>query len=66
MAIFTKDTKMKISVPRDEYMRLKKLEARFRDFWAYMEHIADIGESRNQIKQKKVILQERLFKRLGF
>lgn len=66
MVIIIGDTKTRISVPRDEYMRLKKIEARFRDFWAYMEHIAEIGESRNQIKQKKVISQERLFKRLGF
>lgn len=66
MATVIGDTKTRVSVPRDEYMRLKKIEARFHDFWAYMEHIAEIGESRNQIKQKKVISQERLFKHLGF
>lgn len=66
MATVIGDTKTRISVPRDEYMRLKKIESRFHDFWAYMERIAEIGESRNQIKQKKVISQERLFKRLGF
>lgn len=66
MPTFTRDIKTRVSVPRDEYMRLKKIESRFRDFWAYMERIAEIGESRNQIKQKKVISQEQLFKRLGF
>lgn len=66
MSTVTRDIKTRILVPRDEYARLKKIEARFRDFWTYMERIAEIGESRNQIKQKKIISQERLFKRLGF
>lgn len=58
--------KEKISIPKTEYLRLKKLEARFQDFWEYLEHLGDIKESREEIKKGKFIPQEKLFKRLGF
>ncbi len=56
----------RVSVPRLEYFRLKKLEERFSDFWIYMEHLMDIREAREHMKKGKVISQEKLFKRLGF
>lgn len=58
--------KDRVSVPRMEYFRLKKLDERFRDFWLYMEHLLDIRQAREQIKGKKVISQEKLFRKLGF
>ena len=59
-------TKEKISIPKTEYLRLKKLEERFKDFWAYLENLMDIREARREIKQKKIISQEKLFKKIGF
>ena len=58
--------KEKISIPKVEYLRLKRIETRFRDFWEYIEHLSDIKESREDIKKNKVISQEKLFKKLGF
>lgn len=54
-----------ISVPRAEYVRLKKLDARFRDFLAYFEHLAEIRGARAEIKSKKLIPQKALFEKLG-
>lgn len=58
--------KEKISVSKAEYLRLKKLDEHFRVFWDYLEHLMDIHESRKEVKQKKIISQEKLFKKLGF
>jgi len=61
----TATTKNKIAVPKAEYLRLKKLEGRFHDFWAYMEHIIDVRMAREEVRNKQVIPQEKLFNRLG-
>ena len=66
MANTSTTTKNKVFIPKAEYLRLKKLDERFRDFWLYLENLMDIREAREQIKQKKVISQEKLFKQLGF
>ena len=58
--------KDKVSVPKMEYLRLKKLDERFRDFWVYMEHLLDIRQAREQVKKREVISQEKLFRKLGF
>jgi len=58
--------KEKISIPKTEYIRLKKLESRFQDFLEYFVHLNDIKEARENIKKKKFISQEKLFKKLGF
>jgi hypothetical protein len=55
-----------ISVPKTEYDRLKKLEERFGDVLAYLGHLTDIREARQEIKEGKIIPQEEVFKRLGF
>lgn len=55
-----------VTIPKTEYARLKKIDKKFRDFLAYMEHLLDIREARNEVKQKKVIPQEKLFQKLGF
>ncbi|MBU1179013.1 hypothetical protein KKB69_01600 [Patescibacteria group bacterium] len=62
----TVNTKEKIVIPKMEYLRLKKLDQRFRKFLTYMENFVDIREARNEIKQKKIIPQEKLFEKLGF
>lgn len=54
-----------ITIPKTEYVRLKKLDERFEEFWAYLERITDIKEAREEVKKKKVISQEKLFKNLG-
>jgi len=59
-------TKNKVLIPKAEYLRLKKLDEYFRGFWLYLENLMDIREAREEIKQKKVISQEKLFKQLGF
>lgn len=59
-------TKSKVSIPKMEYLRLKKLEERFGDFLLYLENLMDIREARKEVKQKRIILQEKLFKQLGF
>lgn len=56
----------KIVILKTEYFRLKKLDQRFNDFFEYMEHLMDIRGAREEIKQKKIISQEKLFKQLGF
>ena len=66
MANITITTKNKVSIPKAEYLRLKKLDERFKDFWIYLEYLMDIRDARKEIKQKKVIPQEKLFKQLGF
>ena len=58
--------KDKISIPKAEYYRLKNLDERFRDFWIYLENLIDIREARKEVRQKKIIPQEKLFKQLGF
>jgi len=57
--------KEKISIPKTEYLRLKELDKRFNGFWAYLKNSTEIKEARKEIKQKKVIPQEKLFKKLG-
>ena len=54
-----------VTIPKTEYIRLKKLNKRFEEFWAYLEHITEIKEAREEVKKKKVISQEKLFKNLG-
>lgn len=54
-----------IIIPKTEYARLKKLDKRFKDFFAYIEYLIDIKEAREEIKKKKIVPQEKLFKELG-
>jgi hypothetical protein len=59
-------TKEKVSIPKTEYCRLKKLDEYFKDFWAYFEHLMDIKKAREEVGKNKIISQEKLFKKLGF
>jgi len=58
-------TKEKICIPKAEYSRLKKIDERFSDFWAYFKNLMDIRDAREEIRQKKVISQEKLFRQFG-
>lgn len=55
-----------VSVPRDEYLRLKDMESRFGRFLEYGAYVEDIRRAREEVKQRKFVPQERLFKDLGF
>ena len=57
--------KEKISIPKTEYLRLKEIDKRFNNFWTYLKNSTETKEARKEIKQKKVISQEKLFKKLG-
>lgn len=57
--------KDKVSIPKSEYLRLKKIDERFRDFFAYVEDLIDIREARKQVKQGSITSQDKLFKQLG-
>ena len=57
--------KEKISIPKAEYLHLKELDKHFKGFWAYLKNLAEIQEARKEISQKKVISQDKLFKKLG-
>ncbi|MEK9173500.1 MAG: hypothetical protein AAB594_02955 [Patescibacteria group bacterium] len=55
----------KVTIPKEEYLRLKKLDSKFRAFLVYLEEVMDIRERRKEVRGKKVISQERLFNKLG-
>lgn len=58
-------TKEKISILKTEYLRLKELDKHFKSFWLYLENLMDTKRAREEVEQKKVIPQEKLFKKLG-
>mgnify|MGYP001587647839 CR=1 FL=1 len=57
--------KEKISITKAEYMHLKKLDKHFKGFWMYLRNLMETREDRKEISQKKVISQDKLFKKLG-
>ena len=56
----------RVSVPREEYLRLKEMESRFGRFLEYVADVEDIRRAREEVQQRKFVPQERLFKDLGF
>jgi len=56
----------RVYVPREEYLRVKEIENRFGRFLAYVAYVEDIRRARQEVKQRKLVPQERLFKELGF
>lgn len=56
----------RVSVPREEYLRLKEIENRFGRFLAYVAYGEDIRRAREDVKHRKLIPQERLFKEPAF
>ena len=54
-----------VHVRKEEYMKLKQLQRYFGAFLNYFEHTRSIANAREDIKTKRVISQEKLFKKLG-
>ena len=54
-----------ISIKKEEYSRLKKLDKSFGKLFNYLAELYEIKAARKQIKEKKIIPQEKLFERLG-
>ncbi len=54
-----------ITVKKEEYLRLKKLEKSFGKLFDYFRYLYEISEARKEIKEKKVISQDKLFEKLG-
>ena len=55
-----------VTISKNEYARLKKLDKKVSAFLAYMEHLLDVRGARNEVKEGKVVSQEKLFEKLGF
>ena len=58
-------TAKKVLVSKDEYQRLKRLDKRFKDFFAYLEYLGTIEKARKEKHSKRGVEQEKLFKQLG-
>ncbi len=58
-------TTKKVLVPKEEYLRLKRLDKRFKDFFSYLEYLNSIEKARKEKHSKKGVEQEKLFKQLG-
>jgi len=54
-----------IIIPTMEYNYLKKIEQSFEIFFGSFTHLKEIEKARKEIKQKKYLSQEVLFKKLG-
>lgn len=63
-AIITQ-AKGQVTLAKNEYLRLKKLDQRFGQLLSYFAHCADIAGARQEAKDGKVISQNKLFKQLG-
>lgn len=55
----------RITIEKEEYQRLKKLDQSFGRFVDYLAYLQDVVEARKEAKEKKIIPQEKLFKKLG-
>lgn len=54
-----------VTIKKNEYIRLKKLDQSFGQILEYFAYIQDIIKARKEVKEKKTIPQEKLFKTLG-
>ena len=54
-----------ITIPKQEYERLRNVDSRFRALFDYLEYLADVRKARSDVKNRKVMAQEKLFKKLG-
>ena len=62
--LFMKSTQSNVKVPRNEYVRLKKLDKQFGAFLSYAAHLLDIEKGRGDVRAGRLISQTDLFKRL--
>jgi len=61
----TSATSSKVLVSQSEYARLKEIEKQFGKFLAYIRHGEQIKIARDEIKDGKIVAQEKLFEALG-
>lgn len=54
-----------MTIKKDEYRRLKKLDVSFSELFEYFADLKEIRDARKQVKSGKTISQEKLFERLG-
>jgi len=54
--------KGKVTLTRNEYVRLKNVDQHFGRLLSYFAHCADIATARQEVKDGKVINQDKLFK----
>ncbi|MDP1688838.1 MAG: hypothetical protein Q8L47_01765 [bacterium] len=54
-----------VTIKKDEYQRLKKVDKSFGQFLEYFEYAKNIAEAREEARSGKIISQEKLFKKLG-
>ena len=54
-----------ISIPANEYHYLKKIEQSFERFFGSFNHLKEIEQARKEVKQKKYLSQDIVFKKLG-
>ena len=54
-----------VRVPKGEYLRLKRVDKRYRVLLTYVRHLEDIRKARRDVRMRRVLLQERLFRTLG-
>lgn len=59
-----KESNTNVKVPRNEYVRLKKLDKQFGAFLSYAAHLLDIEKGREDARAGRLISQTDLFKRL--
>jgi hypothetical protein len=59
------NSKNTIVIGTMEYNYLKKIEQSFDNLFGSFEHLKQIQRARKEIKQKKYISQELVFKKLG-
>jgi PHD/YefM family antitoxin component YafN of YafNO toxin-antitoxin module len=55
----------KVLVSQSEYARLKEIDKQFGKFLAYASHSEHVRAARAEVKGKKTVAQEKLFKSLG-
>ncbi len=54
-----------ITIPATEYNYLKKIEYSFDRFFGSLSHLKEIEQARKEIRQKKYLSQDMVFKKLG-
>lgn len=54
-----------VTIKKNEYARLKKLDKSFSKLFDYFAYLYNIAEARKEIKERKTVSQEELFKKLG-
>ncbi len=54
-----------VLVPEGELRRLKRVDKQYRSLLAYVRHLNDIRKARREVRTRRVISQEQLFRSLG-